>query len=293
MSSAKKLDPSTQFYDAVKVMDEITLSQRQFQQFADLMYEVAGVDLPDTPKNHALVRNRLIKIIRKRSLTTYEQYWKLVETRQNPYLQEFVESLTTNMTSFYREPAHFDFLKQILPELVKQKTEVRIWCAAASTGQEPYTISITAQTCLDEMTARKVRILATDIDTQVLKKGSRGVYDEKEMQGLSLDLRGRFFDKQTLDGVHYFRAKSEIHKGITFAPFNLMNAKYEFKNPFQIIICRNVLIYFDEETTKAVIDKLVSTLEIGGYLVLGHSESGNVKHQGLKSLSRAVYQRIK
>lgn len=293
MSTAKKQAVGEQPYDVVRVLDEITLTSKQFKLFADLMYELAGVDLPDTPKNQALVRNRLIKIIRRRSLSSYEQYWDLVQTRKSPYLQEFIESLTTNMTSFFRESAHFDFLKQVLPELARKKHDLRIWCAAASTGQEPYTISIVAHQSLDEGLVKKVKILATDIDTQVLKKGSRGVYDEKEMQGLSIDLRSRYFDKQTLDGHHYFRAKNDIHKNITFASFNLMNPKYEFKNPFQIIFCRNVLIYFDEETTKSVIEKLVSTLEVGGYLILGHSESGNVKHPDLKPLSRAVYQRIK
>lgn len=288
MSTAKKTD----FMSVLNDFEEIKLSDSLFAKFAERMYSLAGVDLPPTPKNHALIRNRIVKILRRHSLNSYEQYWTLLEKGGPEVTSEFISALTTNMTSFYREASHFDFLASVLPEIYKKNSsDVRIWCAAASTGQEPYTLAMTACEALPEG-ASKVRILATDIDLQVLKKASVGTYEEREMQGLPPVHRQKFFDKISKDGDEYWRTKDHLHKMIRFAPFNLMNPKYEFQHKFHVIFCRNVLIYFDEATTKKVIDNLVSCLGSGGYLILGHSESGNVKHSHLKPLSRAVYQKI-
>ncbi|QDK39168.1 protein-glutamate O-methyltransferase CheR [Bdellovibrio sp. NC01] len=288
MSAVKKTDATNALYD----FEEIKLSDKMFEKFAARMYELAGVDLPLTPKNHALIRNRIVKLLRRHNMKTYEEYWSMLERGSNDVIQEYISALTTNMTSFYRESNHFDFLQKALPDLAKKfGNDLRIWCAAASTGQEPYTLAMTACEAQPEMPGAKVRLLATDIDLQVLKKASIGTYEEREMQGLPPVQRSKYFEKVKLDGDEYFRAKDQLHNMIRFAPFNLMNPKYEFQHKFHVIFCRNVLIYFDEPTTKKVIDSLTSCLAPGGYLVLGHSESGNVKHPNLKPLSRAVYQK--
>lgn len=292
MSLAKKIRSDNPIVSALNSYDDIKLTDKMFMNFSKLMYELAGVDLPNTPKNQALVRNRIVKLLRRRSISNYEDYWDLLESKSPDCVQEFIEALTTNMTSFYRESAHFDFLTKVLPELHAKNSEVRIWCSAASTGQEPYTITITAREALPENLVAKTRLLATDIDTQVLKRASVGAYDDREMQGLVPGLRLKYFDKVKQNGKEYYRAKDSIHKMIRFAVFNLIQTKYEFQNKFHVIFCRNVLIYFDEPTTKRVIDNMVSVLAPGGYLILGHSESGNVKHPQLKPLSRAVYQKI-
>lgn len=285
MTALKKKDATAALYE----FEDIKLTDKMFAKFAEKMYNLAGVDLPNTAKNHALIRNRIVKILRRHSFSSYEQYWDYLEGGGAEKTSEFVSALTTNMTSFYRESNHFDFLASVLPEIQKKfGNDVRLWCAAASTGQEPYTIAITAHEALGD----KVRILATDIDLQVLKKASSGTYEEREMQGLPPVQRTKYFEKVKSKDTEYFRAKDSIHKMIRFAPFNLMNPKYEFQNKFHVIFCRNVLIYFDEATTKSVIEKLTSCLAPGGYLVLGHSESGNVKHPELKPLSRAVYQKL-
>ncbi|MFS4458570.1 CheR family methyltransferase [Bdellovibrio sp. HCB2-146] len=287
--AAKKKDLAGSLYD----FEEIKLSEKTFEKFATKMYDLAGVDLPFTPKNHALIRNRIVKLLRRHDLRTYEEYWAMLERGDNTLIQEFISALTTNMTSFYRESNHFDFMAKVMPELMaKHGPELRVWCAAASTGQEPYTLAMTVCESLPEAQASRVRLLATDIDLQVLKKASVGTYEEREMQGLPPVQRTKYFEKTKVNGDEYFRAKDQIHKMIRFAPFNLMNPKYEFQHKFHMIFCRNVLIYFDEATTKKVIDNLVSCLAPGAYLVLGHSESGNVKHPSLKPLSRAVYQKI-
>ncbi|MGE5086768.1 MAG: CheR family methyltransferase [Bacillota bacterium] len=289
MSVAKKQDAVTGLYD----FEEIKLSEKMFEKFAKHMYELAGVDLPFTPKNHALIRNRIVKLLRRHNLKTYEEYWAMIEKGNKDLTSEFISALTTNMTSFYRESNHFDFLVNALPELNKKfGSDIRIWCAAASTGQEPYTIAMTACEAMNQAPTMKPRLLATDIDLQVLKKAAIGTYEEREMQGLPPLQRSKYFEKINSNGTEYWRAKDLIHNMIRFAPFNLMSPQYDFKNKFHVIFCRNVLIYFDEPTTKKVIDSLTSCLAPGGYLVLGHSESGNVKHPNLKPLSRAVYQKI-
>jgi chemotaxis protein methyltransferase CheR len=290
VSTAKKLDPTGSLYD----FEDIKLTDKMFEKLAGRMYELAGVDLPPSPKNHALIRNRIVKLLRRHSLDTYEAYWDMLEMGNQAVISEFISALTTNMTSFYRESNHFDFLLKELPELQKKFGDLRLWCAAASTGQEPYTIAMSVCDALGDSLSAKTKILATDIDLQVLKKGSVGAYEEREMQGLPNAHRAKYFDKtKSADkSVDMWRAKDPLHKMIRFAQFNLMNPRYEFQFKFHVIICRNVLIYFDEETTKKVIDNLVDCVAPGGYLILGHSESGNVKHPNLKPLSRAIYLKV-
>lgn len=289
MSNALK---KNEIVSALNDFEDIKLSDKMFAKFAQHMYQLAGVDLPLTPKNHALIRNRIVKLLRRHSLKTYEEYWAMMEKGGAELTSEFISALTTNMTSFYRESNHFDFLAQALPDLQKKfGNDIRLWCCAASTGQEPYTIAITACEAMGDQ-YKKVRLLATDIDLQVLKKASVGTYEEREMQGLPPVQRNKYFEKTKVQGEELYRAKDQIHDMIRFAPFNLMNPKYEFQHQFHVIFCRNVLIYFDEPTTKKVIDNLTACLAPGGYLILGHSESGNVKHASLKPLSRAVYQKL-
>ncbi len=292
MSAAKKVK-SEEVFGALNDFDDINLSQTTYEKFASYMYDLAGVNLPYTPKNHALIRNRIVKILRRHGYSNYEEYWNYLQKGNEADRNEFVSALTTNMTSFYRESSHFDFLLKVLPEFfAKNPSELRVWCAASSTGQEPYTIAMTVMDALPENQAKRVKVLATDIDHQVLKKASAGVYEDRETQGLDGIHRQKYFAKVKKDGDEYFRAKDELRALLTFAPFNLMSPSYDFKNKFQVIFCRNVLIYFDEPTTKKVIDNLVKCLADGGYLILGHSESGNVKHSNLKPLSRAVYQKV-
>lgn len=294
MSAAKKLEKS--FTTPGFEYQDLELSTKTYELFASKMYEIAGVDLPYSAKNHALLRNRLIKVLRRHGLESYEDYWNLLQQETKELVSEFVSALTTNMTSFFRESAHFDFLQGALPQMFAKIPDMRIWCCASSTGQEPYTIAMTVRESLTEAQVSKTKILATDIDEQVLRKASIGLYEDKDFQGLSPGLRQKYFSRVKVQDKRgasedRFQAKDELHKLIRFAYFNLMNESYVFQNKFHIIFCRNVLIYFDEATTKKVINNLVNVLAPGGYLILGHSESGNVKHGNLKPLSRAIYQK--
>ncbi len=269
------------------------ISEKMFTKFAEKMYQISGVHLPFTPKNESLVQNRIVKLLRTHSLNSFEEYWDYLEVGGTDRISEFTSALTTNMTSFYREESHFEFLTKTLPILTnKFGTDLRIWCAASSTGQEPYTIAITISEAHGETHFSPVRVLATDIDLQVLKKAAAGEYNNREMEGLDPLMRQKYFDKTRTKGEDSWRIKKQVSKLLTFAPFNLMNEQYEFKQKFHVIFCRNVLIYFDDETKNKVVDNLTKALEVGGYLILGHSESGNMRHPRLMPLSLAVFKKI-
>lgn len=269
----------------------LELSINTFTKFSEKIYALAGVCLPHTEKNHSLVSNRLMKLLRNHGFKTYEEYWHLVEAGEETTLNEFISALTTNMTSFFREPAHFDFFKKNLQTFVKTSSEIRIWCAAASSGQEPYTIAMAASEVLSPFELTKLRILATDIDLSVLKKAAKGVYSSKEVDGLSRELLTKHFETSKLNHETYYRINKETHKLVHFAPFNLVSNHYNFKNRFHFIFCRNVLIYFDKPTTEKVIQNLAQQTHPGGYLIIGHSESGNVNNSMLRPIQQAVFQR--
>lgn len=280
MSSAKNLS-----------FEEYALSPETYKKFADYIYDLAGVNLPYNPKNDALVKNRLAKILRAYSKTSYEQYWDFLKNAGPAETQEFISALTTNMTSFFREAAHFTWLAKATKTHFEKYDSMRVWCAASSTGQEAYTIAITMCENLNETQRAHVRILASDIDTDVLKRAALGYYKESEMSGLSRDLVFKYFDRTQRDGEVLYRVKDFLREMVQFSQFNLVNDEYGFKRPFDLIFCRNVLIYFDEKTVHKVVGKLAESLNSPGYLLLGHSESGNVKNDLLTPLSKAIYQR--
>lgn len=287
MSSAAKKTSSNQVVESL----ESTLSAEHFQFFADLMYDLSGVNLPPSDKNTALVQNRVVRLLRKYKLSNYGDLISLLKNPNSEIINDFISSLTTNKTHFFREDSHFNWLAQYLKSHFERHSELRIWCAAASTGQEPYTTAIVLRENLSSQQLAKTKFLATDIDLQVLKKAAEGVYTNSEMEGCPENLRTKYFEVRKAPELSY-RAKDEIAKMIRFAPLNLIQDSYPFQHKFHIVFCRNVLIYFDPPTTHKVIENLASALVPGGHLILGHSESGTVKSSLIKPLSRAVYQKL-
>lgn len=270
---------------------EAELTQETYKKFSDYIYRLAGVNIPFNSKNEALLKNRLGRILRTYNMTTYEEYWQYLQKAGPIEVQEFISCLTTNMTSFFREAAHFTWFSSALKKHFEKLFSARIWCAAASTGQEPYTIAIVAYENLPEKQRGNLRILASDIDVEVLKKAALGRYKETEMGGLSKDLIFKYFDRSTHEGETIYRVKDFLRETVQFSQFNLIDEKFEFKRPFDFIFCRNVLIYFDSKTVSKVIENLASSLNQSGYLLLGHSESGNIKSDLLRPLSQAIYER--
>lgn len=283
MNTAKKIE----FAETMQIAD---LSQKTFERLVRRLYQIAGIHLPFTEKNISLVRNRLSKILRKEGLGSFEALAERMENPSRELLEQFISSLTTNKTHFFREEAHFHFLKEQLATHFQTHPDLRVWCAASSTGQEPYTLAMVVKESVPQAQLRNCRILATDIDLEVLQKAVDGVYTEAEIEGVPSWLRTKYFDSAKGSGV--WRAKDDLADLIHFSRFNLVQGPYQFKKPFHFIFCRNVLIYFDPETTKKVIANLASCVEKGGYLILGHSESGTVNDPQIKAMSQATYRKL-
>lgn len=283
--AAKKIDNNFDFF-------EEELTKKQYEYFATLMYDLSGVNLPHSAKNVALVKNRLTKLNRRLGVSSYDDLIAKLKNADQQLTSDFISSLTTNKTHFFREEAHFDWLKDYLKTHFNNHNELRLWCAASSTGQEPYTIAMVIRETLQAHELMKVKLLGTDIDLQCLNKSAKGQYLEGEMDGCPGHLREKYFEKHRVGNDLVYRAKDDVAKMWKFAQLNLIQDKYPFQNKFHIIFCRNVLIYFDPPTVKKVIENMASQLVEGGFLILGHSESGTVKSNLIKPLSRAIYQRV-
>lgn len=224
------------------------------------------------------------------NLKSFEELNERLSAPSDKLKQDFISALTTNKTHFFREEAHFHFLEKIFPELLKSRSEIRIWSSACSTGAEPFTVSILAAEKLQPMDRNRVKILATDIDHEILKKAVKGEYSLNELEGLAPYLRQRYFSQLS---PQLFSLLPDLAKSVHFSEFNLMNFQYRFQKKFDVIFCRNVLIYFDKATTDKVLDLLVNNLEVEGYLIIGHSESGVIRHPCLKSLGNSIFRKVR
>jgi chemotaxis protein methyltransferase CheR len=259
-----------------------------------ILRDETGIKMPMNDKNKALMASRLISVLKAHGLKNYREYAQVLKRGNPADLKELVECLTTNKTEFYREPKHFDLLIRELPRLLEEnkaagRRELRIWCAAASTGQEPYTIAITVTESIANLAAWNVKFLASDIDTQVLEKAATGNYIPREYDGLTAARKSRFFSPKGSAPNTSLQVNADLRKMITFAPFNLMTDPFPFEHPFDVIFCRNVLIYFERETSTAVVSRLSSALRPGGILFLGHTESGIPKPAYMGTLDVAAY----
>ena len=207
-----------------------------------------------------------------------------------------MSALTTNTTHFFRENQHYEILRKCLAEIIERKREshsrdIRVWCAAASTGQEPYSIAMVLQDVIPSAGNWNVKFIATDIDPVPLSYGARGLYTENEVSSIPpLFLQRCFKSVKDSEGEGWQVAES-LRKMIRFAELNLIRDSYPFQHKFDIVFCRNVLIYFESQTASAVVHRLGESLSQGGYLFLGHSESGAMKTPLLTGVGPAVYQR--
>lgn len=283
--------------EAQNLFDRLQGDSTGFLMLSQILKSVAGIHLAPNPKNKSLMASRLSSILPRRGLDSYADYAELLRKGEHSVILEFVQSLTTNTTQFFRESPHFDHLKKLLPEIIARKQrdnrrELRVWCAAASTGQEPYTIAMHLFDALKRNSNWKVQLIATDIDLEVLAKAKAGKYNETEIASLPAEYKKRFFQPVIGErGRTFWQVNDELKSMIHFAQLNLIQEKYPFQQHFDIVFCRNVLIYFDSETAVRVVEKLANTLSPGGYLFLGHSETGTMRTQSLTSVAHATYQR--
>lgn len=248
---------------------EFHFTEDNFATIKKLIYERAGINLAETKRD--MVYSRLSRRLRANGLRTFQQYLDLLRDPESHEQQEFVNSLTTNLTSFFRESHHFDILKEYFAANPDKK-HFRIWCCAASTGEEPYSIAMAA---IEHFATYRppVEIFASDLDTKVLEKARQGVYAFERVERLSDQRLKSFFFRGKGDNSGLVKVKSELQDLIYFFSLNLLDGSWPFDKPFDIIFCRNVMIYFDKPTQYKVLKQFLPHLQDEGLLFAGHSES--------------------
>ena len=252
------------------------LSRKEFHRLRDMVYQYSGITLSDQKID--LVRGRLMKRIRFHGLNSFSDYCNLLSDQDSgDELTAFIDAISTNKTDFFRENAHFEFLeREVLPALKAEKksrsiSRVRVWSAACSTGEEPYTLAIVLRRMgLDNPASWNCKILATDISTKVLQLAVDGEYDPERVAPIpATELKSCF---QRLSNGKY-RVRDAQRELIKFGRLNLLREKYPFRSKFDFIFCRNVMIYFDSPTRERLVAHFYRYLQPGGYLFVGHSES--------------------
>ncbi|MDR3410136.1 MAG: CheR family methyltransferase [Formivibrio sp.] len=262
---------------------EFHFTDQDFEKVRKIIYDYAGIAL--SPTKHDMVYGRLARRLRALNLTTFQQYLQILERGDSKEFELFTNSLTTNLTSFFREAHHFDILAQ---HFLSNKTQgaFSIWCSASSTGEEPYSIAITACEAFDSLRP-PLKIIATDLDTNVLEVAKMGIYNGEEVQKLTPMRVQRFFNKLT-DGR--YQIKQELRDMIVYRRLNLIEPNWMIRGPFDAVFCRNVMIYFDKPTQLKILQRFVPLLKSSGLLFVGHSE--NLYHASdlFKLQGKTVYE---
>jgi chemotaxis protein methyltransferase CheR len=270
---------------ALNVTSEFLFTDSDFSRIRTLIHRRAGIALGEQKRQ--MVYSRLSRRLRELQLPEFSTYLELLEaSRDGEEWQAFINSLTTNLTSFFREAHHFPVLAA---HVRKSKQPVTIWCAAASTGEEPYSIAITLIEALGER-ASTARVIATDIDTAVLAKASAGVFTLEQVNRLSTERLRRFFNKGTGSNAGKVRVRPEVAAMVKFSRLNLLDPSWPVKEPVDAIFCRNVMIYFDKPTQKKVLDRFAPLLKPEGLLFAGHSENASLVSPGFKAVGQTVYE---
>lgn len=276
----------------------IKLSDREYQLLADLIYEKSGIHLGTNKKE--LVKARLMKRLKFYQLGTFREYYSLIS--QDQYANEVVEmidAISTNVTSFFREKQHFDFLERSVygPMIAEKKrrrsARIRIWSAACSTGEEPYSIMMSLLEHVGSTSGWDIKLLGTDISTKVLAIAQQGIYTPQKLETMPPLLKTKYFRKIQEDRENYYAISDQVKGFVTLARLNLMDQHFPFRGKFDFIFCRNVMIYFDRPTQEKLVNKLSLFLEPGGYLFIGHSESlAGLAKDTLEPVAPAILKRI-
>jgi chemotaxis protein methyltransferase CheR len=275
-------------------MNELVLKDSDFQKFSAFVYEICGINLHEGKKE--LLKARLGTIVRDRNFQNFEEYYDcLVRDRKGTEITTLLNFISTNLTYFFRESEHFDFLKAKITGLIEGANPsedgiLRFWSAGCSSGEEAYSLAIILSETFNGGGMKTFKILATDLSTKVLKAARAGIYDEERIKKIPYDLKRRYFQRGENRWKGYFRVKEELRRKIIFQRLNLME-KFFFKRPFKVIFCRNVMIYFDNPTKEILVNKLYQCLGQGGYLFVGHTESLTGIDHHFKYVRPSIYQR--
>ncbi len=270
---------------------EFAFSDADFAFLVRCAYEHAGIALSDSKRN--LVYGRLSRRLRILGLDSFKEYRTLLEGGDSGEVERFINSISTNHTKFFREDHHFThFAAKVAQAFARQESKhggrrLRIWSAGCSTGEEPYTIAVVLRREIADIARQDVRILATDIDTDVLAKASRGEYSADALENIP-DAYCRYFEKS--EDESSIAVTRDVRALIAFRQLNLLEA-WPFKGPFDAIFCRNVMIYFDGPTKAKLVERFTKMVRPGGWLYIGHSESLLGAHPGLQLEGRTIYRR--
>ena len=247
---------------------EFDFTKSDFERVCKLIYDHAGISL--SPSKQEMVYSRLARRLRATGLDSFKDYLALLEGSDTNEWEAFTNSLTTNLTSFFREEHHFPVLAEHVRRFKGE--QITLWCCAASTGEEPYSMAITLAETFGTIKP-PVKILATDVDTNVLATARAGVYSMDRVDKMKEERMRRFFQRGTGANAGTVRVREELRSLVTFRQLNLLDAKWPVSGPFHGIFCRNVMIYFDKQTQYSILKKFAPLLRPDGIMFAGHSES--------------------
>jgi chemotaxis protein methyltransferase CheR len=268
------------------------LSEKDFQAFSDFIYNEYGIKMP--PVKRVMLQGRLLKRIRELNMKSYTEYKEYFFSKdgQTKELYNFLNVVTTNKTDFFREPVHFDFLRnEVLPQH-NGNGFFKVWSAGCSSGEEPYTISIVLNEYKRVVPGFNFSIHGSDISNKVLTNAAKGVYAESKIAIIPLELKKRYFLKSKDRINPTVRVKPELQRSIALKHVNLMDSHYDMNETFDVIFCRNVLIYFDRATQEKVIGKLCNYLKPGGIFFIGHSESLSGMNVPLEHIRPTIFKKV-
>ncbi|HHO75442.1 MAG TPA: hypothetical protein ENN05_03310 [Deltaproteobacteria bacterium] len=276
------------------LVQSFDLSDKEFKLFQELIYRETGINMSDKKKK--LVVARLSKRLRALDLQNFTQYYEYLNDSQHAdkELVNLINRVTTNKTNFFREKHHFDFLSQdLLPKIIVQgeksgSRRLRIWSAGCSSGEEPYTLAMVVNDAFKGQRGWDIKILATDLDTEILQSAIKGYYPTQLVSPVSKEYLVRYFSRD----YHGYRVNDRLRSMVAFRKLNLMNESFPMKQPFDIIFCRNVIIYFDTPTKERLLDKFHFHLKTGGHIFIGHSESLMHMKTKFKYLKHTIYQKV-
>lgn len=265
---------------------EFAWTDADFDRVQSMIYKRAGISLHDG--KHAMVYSRLSRRLRETGYQSFRDYLGWLDSADVPEWQEFVNALTTNLTSFFRENHHFEVFSALLRSR-PAGFPWRVWCSAASTGEEPYSILMTVMESLGPHP--KLSLVASDIDSKVLASAQQGVYRLDGLKGVDPSRLQRFFLKGKSGNDGMVRIKPELSRMIEFLMVNLVKDDWPFRDPFDVVFCRNVMIYFDAQTQRKVLERIYKVMKPGGMLFVGHAENFSDSRDLFVLKGKTVYER--
>ena len=274
---------------------EFLYSDADFQFITKFVYENTGINL--TNDKRELVYGRLTKRLRKLGLSNFNQYCELLKNNDEEEIVNLINAITTNVTNFFRENHHFEFLETtLIPELMKSKKDsfkrkIRAWSAGCSSGNEPYSIAMVLNETLTNIKRWDVKVLATDVDSNILEIAKKGVYPASSIEKISDYRKRRWFKNGSGANEGTVKVSSELTDIVSYKKLNLMD-DWPMSGQFDFIFCRNVAIYFDNETREKVIDRFADQLNVNGYLFVGHSETLFGVSTRFQSIGKTIYRKV-